>query len=84
MIAESRPELTDNKRMPRPGDLAPGFTIEPDRCWRMVFNENLQGSHCQAPVCLRGGFKDHAGKAWTVDACEAHAHELRDLQPVPD
>ena len=82
MIAENRPELTGAQRMPRPGDLAPGFTTEPSRCWRMVFNDTMQGSHCPAPVAFRGRFRNHAGSDWTVDACESHTDELSDCQPV--
>lgn len=67
---------TDASRMPRPGDLAPGFTAQPGHCWRMVFNDTMQGSHCQAPVAVRGRFRNHAGKVWMVDACEAHTDEL--------
>jgi hypothetical protein len=40
--------------MPRPGDLAPGFTIEPGRCWRLVFKDTVQGSHCRSIVRFRG------------------------------
>jgi hypothetical protein len=66
--------------MPRPGDLAPGFTIEPGKCWRMTFNAKMQGSHCAALVAFRGRFKNHAGKVWMVDACEAHVDELTDVK----
>jgi hypothetical protein len=48
--------------IPKPGDLAPGFSADPGRCWRMVFNASIQGTHCEAPVAFRGRFKNHAGK----------------------
>jgi hypothetical protein len=68
--------------IPSPGDLAPGFTVEAGRCWRMVFNATVQGSHCPAPVAWRGRFRNHAGQVRTVWACEAHTHELSDLSPT--
>jgi hypothetical protein len=32
--------------MPHPGDVSPGFIAEADRCWRMVYDHNLQATHC--------------------------------------
>ena len=36
-------------RMPEPGDVSPGFIAEADRCWRMVYDWNLQATHCAEP-----------------------------------
>jgi hypothetical protein len=33
--------------MPEPGDLSPGFIAVADRCWRMVYDRNLQATHCR-------------------------------------
>jgi hypothetical protein len=38
----------DNRRMPpRVGDVCPGFTAEPSRCWRVVYSRQLQATHCR-------------------------------------
>ena len=38
----------DNQGMPpRPGDLSPGFMAQPGRWWRMVYDHNLQSTHCR-------------------------------------
>jgi hypothetical protein len=34
-------------KMPEPGDLSPGFIAVADRCWRMVYDRNLQATHCR-------------------------------------
>ena len=57
MTTEGRADLTDTTmRMPGPGDLAPGFTVEPGRCWRMVFDRHDPGKPLSSPCSL----------AWTV------------------
>ena len=36
--------------MPQPGDPCPGFIVDVGRCWRMVYDRNLQADHCyEAP-----------------------------------
>jgi hypothetical protein len=32
--------------MPEPGQVCPGFMAEVGRCWRMVYDHNLQATHC--------------------------------------
>jgi hypothetical protein len=32
--------------MPAPGDVSPGIIAEADRCWRMVYDHNLQATYC--------------------------------------
>ena len=32
--------------MPQPGDVSPGFIAEAGRCWRMLYDRNLQATHC--------------------------------------
>jgi hypothetical protein len=34
-------------RMPEPGEPCPGFIAEPGRCWRMVYSQQLQATHCR-------------------------------------
>ena len=38
------PEEGDPSRrmMPQPGEPSPGFFAEPGRCWRLIYNHNLQ------------------------------------------
>ena len=33
--------------MPQPGDRSPGFMAEPSRCWAMIYDRNLQATHCR-------------------------------------
>jgi hypothetical protein len=62
--------------IPAPGDLAPGFTVEHGQCWAMVFDEQIQGAHCPAPVVVRGRFRNHTGMVWTLWSCAAHSGDL--------
>ena len=39
-------------RMPVPGDISPGFIAEIDRCWRTIYDRNLQAAHCRGSVEL--------------------------------
>jgi hypothetical protein len=64
--------------MPVPGDAAPGFLAEPGQCWRMIFDDGLQGTHCTLPVEFRGQFAN-AGHRWTVWACQRHRDGLESL-----
>jgi hypothetical protein len=60
-------------RMPKPGDLHPGFFVSQDRCFRLIFSRQLQADHCrQAPV-WKGRWRDAAGKVHEVEACREHA-----------
>jgi hypothetical protein len=40
--------------MPQPGDPCPGFTVDPGRCWRMVYSKQLQATHCAEPPSWTG------------------------------
>jgi len=61
------------------------FTIQPGRCFRMIRDPNPrrhgQATHCPQPVAFRGRFRTPR-KTYTVDACEGHAPELEDAQPI--
>lgn len=74
--------------MPLPGDVCPGFIAEPDRCWRMVYSEQLQASHCRGAVEWHGRWSAPSGKRWwRVAACAAHTEGLtglRRLAPAPN
>jgi hypothetical protein len=67
--------------IPQQGDLAPGFFVEPGRCWRMVYNATIQGDHCANPVVWRGRFAN-AGKHWDVWACDRHLDELENVRAI--
>ena len=32
--------------MPSPGDPCPGFIAQTNRCWRMIYDKQLQANHC--------------------------------------
>jgi hypothetical protein len=69
-------------RIPAPGDLAPGFTVEPGQCWRMVYaSRSMQGHHCDEMPSYRGRFKN-GGHSWDVWACPCHLAELVDVAPI--
>ena len=33
--------------LPQPGDPCPGFMAQPGRCWRILYDRNLQATHCR-------------------------------------
>ena len=38
-------------QLPHPGHVRPGFTVEPGRCWRLIYSSQLQATHCsEAPT----------------------------------
>jgi hypothetical protein len=57
-------------RMPVPGDLHGGFFIAPDRCFRMVYSDQLQATHCYEKPAWKGNWKDRLGKMHLAWACE--------------
>ena len=68
--------------IPRPGDLAPGFTVEQGQCWRMVYAaKNMQGHHCDDQPTHRGRFINGSHR-WDVWACPSHLNELVDVTPI--
>ena len=66
-------------RMPAPGDIVTAFSPQPGRCFRMVYSEQLQATHCHAPPAWKGIWKDRKGKRWYVEACRTHAPKPRDV-----
>jgi hypothetical protein len=63
-------------RMPEPGDLIKAFSIQPGRCFRMVYDHNLQHTHCYQKPVWKGIWKDVKGKSWYVQACHEHAPKV--------
>jgi hypothetical protein len=62
--------------MPEPDDLHRGFFIAPGRCFRMVYSQQLQATHCYEPTVWKGIWKDRLGKSHYVEACREHAPKV--------
>jgi hypothetical protein len=62
--------------MPQPGDLITAFSVQPGRCFRMVYSRQLQATHCDEPAPWRGWWKDAKGQTHRVSACGGHAGAL--------
>jgi hypothetical protein len=66
---------------PRPGDPCPGFMAEPRRCWRMLYDHNLQATHCQeVPSWTGRWFSPRGDRWWRVWACPEHLDGLTGLR----
>jgi len=63
---------------PRPGDRSPGFFIQPSRCWALVYDHNLQGTHCLEAPAFTGRWHSprRDGQWWRVWACSDHLEGL--------
>ena len=68
----------DNQGMPpRPGDLSPGFMAQPGRWWRMVYDHNLQSTHCtDQPTFTGRWFSPRGDRWWRVWSCREHLDGL--------
>jgi len=67
--------------MPEPGDPCPGFIARSDECWQMVYDRNLQATHCrQQPSWTGRWFSPRGDKWWRVWACPEHLEGLTGLQ----
>ena len=42
--------------MPEPGDPCPGFIVQPGECWQMIYDRNLQATHCRQDPRWTGGW----------------------------
>jgi hypothetical protein len=69
-------------QMPRPGDTITGFFVQEDRCFRMVYSEQLQATHCYQAVEWRGRSTGAKGKVHRVWACAGHASVLEGVRRV--
>ena len=50
-----------------PGDSCPGFIVDVGRCWRMVYDRNLQSDHCyEAPSWTGRWFSPKGDRWWRV------------------
>ena len=68
--------------MPQPGEVCPGFIAEYDRCWRMVYSQQMQATHCRQPTTWTGRWFSPKGDRWfRVWASEHHLEGLTGLQP---
>ncbi len=74
------PALMD--RMPVPGDLHRGFFKAPGRCFRMVYSDQLQATHCYEKPSWKGVWRDAKGKSHYVEACRGHAPKSSPVSAV--
>jgi hypothetical protein len=59
--------------IPHTGDVSPGFIAEAGRCWRMVYDHNLQATRCAEPPAWTGRWRSPRGDRWFgVWACPEH------------
>ena len=67
---------------PRPGDRSPGFFIEPSRCLEVVYDHNLQSTHCEEAPTYSGRWHSPRGDGqwWQVWACSEHLAGLAALR----
>ena len=72
------PDVDD---FPKPGDPCPGFMAEPDRCWRMVYSQQLQTTHCREKPTYTGRWFSPKGDRWfRVWACPYHLEGVTGLR----
>jgi hypothetical protein len=66
---------------PRPGHVSPGFMAEAGRCWRLVYDHNLQSTHCLEPPTWTGRwFSPRGDRWWRVWSCPDHLDGLTGLR----
>lgn len=67
---------------PYPTDNGPApFIVEVDRCWRMVYSEQLQATHCATPAAWTGRHRSPKGdRWWVVWSCDAHLEGLTGIR----
>ena len=67
--------------MPQPGDRSPGFMAEPSRCWAMIYDRNLQSTHCrETPSWTGRWFSPKGDRWWRVWACPDHLEGLTGIR----
>jgi hypothetical protein len=57
----------------QPGGLIAAFSVQPGRCFRMVYDYKLHATHCRQEPSRKGPWKDATGRSWYVQACKEHA-----------
>lgn len=67
---------------PRPGDRSPGFTADAGRCWAMLYDRNLQSTHCRDEPRFTGRWLSPRGDGqwFRVWACPEHLEGLIGLR----
>ena len=67
--------------MPEPGEPCPGFIAEAGRCWRMVYSQQMQATHCgQTPTYTGRWFSPRGDRWFRVWACPGHLEGLTGLR----
>jgi hypothetical protein len=67
--------------MPQPGDPIIAFSVQPGRCFRMVYSVQLQADHCHQVPVWKGSWRDVQGRTWQVEACPDHAPSVSPSPP---
>lgn len=62
-------------------ELAPGFYVGEDRCWRMARSGVGHPSHSPEAAGWTGRYVNPKGKRWTVWSCQEHLEELENVRP---
>jgi hypothetical protein len=68
--------------MPEPGERSPGFYVEPNRGWALVYDRNLQSDHCLEPPEWTGRYRTPKKYAWFVVWSCDHSAELTGLRKI--
>ena len=64
-----------------PGDVTPGLISEAGRCWAMVYDHNLQATHCDERPAWTWRWRSPRGDRWfIVWACPDHLDGLTGLR----
>ena len=67
--------------MPEPGEVCPGFVAERGRCWRMVYSQQMQATHCSEAPTFTGRWFIPTGDRWfRVWASPNHLYGLTGLR----
>ena len=69
--------------MPEPGDPCPGFVAHDGECWQMIYDRNLQATHCrETPSSAGRWFSPRGDRWWRVWACPDHLEGLTGLREL--
>jgi hypothetical protein len=83
MAAGRRVEQIAMSEMPRPGDTITGFFVQQGRCFRMVYSDQLQATHCYQPPAWKGVWRDAKGRSHYVEACRENAPKYEEVSAMP-
>jgi hypothetical protein len=61
---------------PQPGQVCLGFMAEAGRCWAMVYDHNLQATHCRDATWTGRWRSPRGDRWWRAWACPDHLEGL--------